>query len=244
METGDIATVLPGVRRMARRTPLAENGAMDVDDMEQDAAMGVLDAARRFDPARGTRFATHAYLRARGAVLDGKRALDHVPRSWRAAQRRVLRARTDLVAELGREPMPEELAARLEISTQELRDVEERCRKPESLTEPVATQEPEGDLLTVADVVRDEGALPDELVIAREDAERLHNAVARLPGREQFAIRATWFMDITGRELADLLGVSPSRVAQIRSGAIERLVELLVELGLEAPGERVIAVAS
>src|SRR5215210_1270146 len=107
MESGDIAAVLPGVRRMARRTPLARNGAMDADDLEQDAATGVLHAARTFDSGRAS-FPTHAYLRARGALLDGQRAMDHVPRSWRTAQRQVLRVRTALVAELSREPTPDE----------------------------------------------------------------------------------------------------------------------------------------
>jgi RNA polymerase sigma factor for flagellar operon FliA len=215
---------------MARTTPLARNGATDADDMEQDAVVGLLQAARSFDPERGTRLATLAYPRARGALLDGQRSLDHVPRSWRAAQRRSLRARTALVAELCREPTADELADRLEISTQDLRDIEERCKAPASLTEPLQAQTAHGEQLTVEDVVPDHDPLPDELVVAREDAARLHDAIARLPARQQFAIRATWFMGLSSNELGELLGVSPSRVSQIRSAAMERLSELVGEL--------------
>jgi RNA polymerase sigma factor FliA len=230
----DIAAVLPGVRRMAQRTPLAQNGAMDADDMEQDAVTGVLHAARTFDPKRGAGFATHAYLRARGALLDGQRAMDHVPRSWRTAQQQVLRARTALVAELAREPTPEELAAQLELSPQELRDIVERCRPAASLTDPVTGPSPEVERLTMADVIPDEDMLPDDLVVAREDAERLHAAIARLPERQRFAIHATWFSGMTVEEAAGVLGVTPSRVSQLRSDAMERLGALVADLAQAA----------
>jgi RNA polymerase sigma factor FliA len=227
MDGAKITALLPGVRRMANRMPLARNGAMDKDDMEQDAALGVVHAARSFDPGRGTRFATLAYLRARGAVLDGQRALDHVPRSWRAAQRRVLQARTALIEELTRAPTAEELAERMEISTQELRDIEERCRPAASLAEPLPGQAAEGENLSLTDLVVDAEPLPDEVVVAREDAARLHAAIAQLPGPHQFAVRATWFMGMTSCEAAEVLGLSASRMSQIRSDALDRLSELV-----------------
>ena len=230
MHSLDIEGVLPGVRRMAYRTPIARNGVSDAEDMEQDAAVGVLQAARSFEPERGNRFATLAYLRARGALLDGQRALDHVSRSWRDAQRNVLRARTAMVAELLREPSPEELADRLEISTQELRDIEERCRPPAGLADVLPTQSPEGEELTVEDLLPAESSTPEELVLARENAADLHAAVSQLPTREEFTIRATWFLGLAVNDVAELLGVSPSRVSQIRSEAMERLRSLAPEL--------------
>jgi RNA polymerase sigma factor FliA len=226
----DVVTVLPGARRMARRMPLPSNGAMDLDDMEQDAALGVLSAARTFDRSRGTSFATLAYLRARGAVLDGQRAMDHVPRSWRRAQRNVVRARTAMVAELARLPHPEELAERLSISTQELRDIDERCRFPTNLNEPLAGQRSREEPLTVADGIMDDQPLPDESAEAHEEAGRLHAAIARLPTREAFTIRATSFMGMTTGEVADLLGISRSRVSQLRTAAMRRLPELLEQV--------------
>ena len=203
---------------------------MDLDDMEQDAALGVLHAARSFDRSRGTSFSTLAYLRARGAVLDGQRAMDHVPRSWRRAQRDVLRARTALVAELGRVPQPQELAERLRISTQELRDVDERCRIPTNLQEPLSGQRSRGEPLTVVDSVCDDQPLPDESAEGREEAMRLHAAISLLPTREEFTIRATWFMGMTSTEVAGLLGVSKSRASQLRTSAMRRLPELFDEV--------------
>ena len=234
MATPDVVSVLPGTQRMARRMPLSANGAMDRDDMEQDAALGVLDAARTYDSRRGTSFKTHAYLRARGAVLDGQRAMDHVPRSWRRAQRDVVRARTALVAELGRLPRPTELAARLEISTQELRDIEERCRIPGNLNEPMPGQRAEGEPLTIAEGLTDDQPLPDESAEAREDAMRLHSAISLLPARQEFTIRATCFGGMSVTEVAQLLRVSASRVSQIRNDAMRRLPELLEKVDSHA----------
>jgi RNA polymerase sigma factor FliA len=233
MGAPEVVTILPSTRRMARRMPISANGAMDLEDMEQDAAVGVLDAARTYDSGRGTSFKTHAYLRARGAVLDGQRAMDHVPRSWRRAQRDVVRARTALVAELGRLPRPEELAARLGISTQELRDVDERCKPPGNLHAPLPGQRSEGELLTVAEAVTDDQPLPDESAEARDQATSLHAAISRLPSREEFMIRATWFLGIPVSEVADLLGVSRSRASQIRTTAMRRLPDLLDKVDWE-----------
>jgi RNA polymerase sigma factor FliA len=160
--------------------------------------------------------------------------MDHIPRSWRSAQRQVLRARTALVAERAREPTPEELAAHLELSTQQLRDIEERCRPAASLTDPVRRQSSQGEQLTVADLVPDEDVPPEDLVVAREDADRLHAAIARLPERQRFAIRATWFGGMTVEEAADVLGVTPSRVSQLRSDAMERLGALVADLAQAA----------
>jgi RNA polymerase sigma factor FliA len=238
MTTPDVVTVLPGVRRMARRMPLSSNGAMDVDDMEQDAALGLVDAARTFDRERGASFKTHAYLRARGAVLDGQRAMDHVPRSWRRAQRDVVRARTALVGELGRLPRPDELARRLGISTQELLDVDDRCRIPGNLNEPLPGQPSGEEALTIADTVMDDQPLVDESAEAREDAMRLHAAISRLPTREEFTIRATWFMDMSVTDVAELLGLSASRVSQIRTTAMSRLPDLLEQLDSNATRAR------
>jgi RNA polymerase sigma factor for flagellar operon FliA len=232
--TTDVVTVLPGTRRMARRMPMPSSGAMDFEDMEQDAALGVLDAARTYDRRRGTSFATHAYLRARGAVLDGQRAMDHVPRSWRQAQRNVVRARTALVAELGRLPQPDELAERLGISTQELRDVEGRCRIPGTLHEPLPGQQSEGEPLTVADAITDDQLLPEENAEAREEAARLHAAISLLPAREEFLIRTTWFNGMMLTSVAELLGVSPSRASQIRTAAMRRLPELMRQVESDA----------
>ena len=227
----DVAAVLPRARRMARKMPIPRNGAMDGDDMEQDATVGVLDSQRTFDRERRTSFKAYAQLRARGAVIDGQRAMDHVPRSWRRAQRGVVRARTALVAELGRLPTPEELARWLGISAQEVRDIDGRCRIPTNLSEPLRGQQSSSEVLTVADLVTDNEPLPEETAEARDEARRLHAAISLLPGREEFTIRATWFMDMTLAEVAERLGVSPSRVSQMRTKAMERLPELLEKIG-------------
>ena len=239
MAAPDVTAVIPGTRRMARRMPISSNGAMDLDDMEQDAAVGVLAAARTYDNGRGTSFKTHAYLRARGAVLDGQRAMDHVPRTWRRAQRDAVRARTALVTELRRLPTPEELAERLGISTQELREVDERCRLPGNLHAPLPGQRSEGEVLTVADAVLDDQPLPDESAEARDEAARLHAAISRLSSREEFMIRATWFMDMKVSDVANLLGVSRSRASQIRTAAMRRLPDLLDRVDSETALSRV-----
>ena len=113
--------------------------------------------------------------------------------------------------------------------------MDERCRIPTNLQEPLSGQ-PRDEPLTVADGVCDDQPLPDESAEAREEAMRLHAALSRLPTREEFTIRATWFMDMTTTEVAGLLGISKSRASQIRTSAMRRLPELLGNVECEGAG--------
>ena len=226
----DVVTVLPGARRMARRMPLPSNGAMDLDDMEQDAALGVLTRrapstaaaapASRRSPTCGhaarcwTANARWITCRGRGGARSARWSA-RAPRWWPSS---------------AAFPQPEELAERLSISTQELRDIDERCRFPTNLNEPLAGQRSREEPLTVADGIMDDQPLPDESAEAHEEARRLHAAIARLPTREAFTIRATSFMGMKTGEVADLLGISRSRVSQLRTAAMRRLPELLEQV--------------
>lgn len=218
---------LPTLRAIAWKRELPDNGVMDRDDMVQEAAIGALGALKTFDPARGVKLSTHVGLRANFAISDAQREIDPAPRSWRKSQKIVTRARMRLVRELDRLPTPEELAEALGLTPQELRDIDERCLPPSSLEQPLARTRGEADPLTLGDIVVDAEPLPDELVEAREEAERLHAAIDKLTSQEAFIIRATWFGDMTLQDVGEIFGVTQSRISQIRARALKDLATLL-----------------
>src|SRR4051794_41302830 len=95
--------------------------SVDQDDLVSDGVLGLMDAIERFEPARGLSFQTFAVPRIRGAIIDGMRSMDFVPRSVRDKLRSVTRARVALEELLGRAPEDTEAAREASIPLQQMR---------------------------------------------------------------------------------------------------------------------------
>ena len=100
----------PLVKFVAGRVGAGLPSSVDPGDLVSSGVFGLIDAVERFDPERGVKFETFAAPRIRGAIYDGLRQLDWVPRSVRSRAREVERAFSDLEHSLGRSPTDEELA--------------------------------------------------------------------------------------------------------------------------------------
>jgi RNA polymerase sigma factor for flagellar operon FliA len=190
----------------------------DREELAQAAALGLVEAALRFDPARGVPFERWAVARVRGAVVDAIRAIDFAPRSVRSTARHIDAAAETLCQDLGRTPTNEELAATLHMSIDELHD--HRARRNSalvvSLDAPAATTE--GATTGLADVLIDlDAPTPDAVVDEAESLAMLGAAVRLLPERMRTVIDGYFIAGRTSLELADELGVTESRIAQMRA---------------------------
>ena len=111
----------PLVKFVAGRVGAGLPSSVDSGDLVSAGVFGLIDAVERFDPERGVKFETFAVPRIRGAVFDGLRSLDWVPRSVRSRAREVESAFTELEGRHGRAPTDEELAVHLKITDTEFR---------------------------------------------------------------------------------------------------------------------------
>ena len=107
-----IASGLPFVESLARRVAASMPHSIELNDLVQDGMLGLIDAACRFDEARGIKFETFAERRVRGAMIDALRR-DAWPRGVRRQRREIEAAREQLRRELGAEPSLADLAARV-----------------------------------------------------------------------------------------------------------------------------------
>src|SRR5690349_9483234 len=107
-----VATGLPFVESLARRMASTMPHSIDLGDLVQDGVLGLIDAAHRFDEARGIKFETFAERRVRGAMIDALRR-DAWPRGVRRVRRELEAAREQLRRELGAEPTLSDLARRV-----------------------------------------------------------------------------------------------------------------------------------
>src|SRR5690349_24867582 len=114
-----IVQSLPFVEALARRMAASMPHSIDIGDLVQDGVIGLIDAANRFDEARGIKFETFAERRVRGAMIDALRK-DAWPRGVRRQRRELEAAREELRRELGCEPSLADLAAKVGSDEQRL----------------------------------------------------------------------------------------------------------------------------
>ena len=113
----------PLVKYVAGRVGTGLPAHVDIADLVQSGVFGLWDAIDRFEPERGLKFETYAMQRIRGAILDELRAQDWVPRSVRSRAREVERALERLESRLQRSATDAEVAAELDITVAELREL-------------------------------------------------------------------------------------------------------------------------
>ncbi len=206
------------VRDMLSRVPTH----VGRDDLMSAGLLALAQAARSFDPARGVRFASYAGTRVRGALLDELRSLDWASRSVRRRAREVDEARGSLAVTLGRPATDAEVAAALGMGTAELaahrEDVARACvGSLDSL-----------DGATVEEILPSTGPTPLDTLVDRERVAYLRDAIDELPERLRAVVRDYYFAERPMAEIAAELGVTESRVSQLRAEAVKLLRGALV----------------
>ncbi|MDP9436199.1 MAG: sigma-70 family RNA polymerase sigma factor [Actinomycetota bacterium] len=193
----------------------------DREELAQAATLGLVEAAARFDLDRGVPFERWAALRIRGAIVDAVRALDFAPRALRSAARDVETARTALENELGRTPNAQETAERAGISESDLAALQGRVHRSLVLSLDAPCGEEDGDPLTLGTSIIDEVQLtPSEVLEHREQATYVRDALDCLPDRLRTVVVGYFLEGETSADLAARLGVTESRVSQMRTEAL------------------------
>lgn len=203
------------IDRLARRITARTGMPELVDDLWSAGAVGLLDAASRFDPARDIRFESFAEHRIRGAMIDELRKMDHLPRRLRSDLDRIGRGREALERKLGRSATVDELAAELGIEVEGLGELEALSQPPIPLPDelPLASDE-----------------LPaDERLAGLQLQEGIAEAIAALPERLQLLMSLHYVEGLTYKEIAGIFGVSEPRVCQLHGDAIKKVRAVLAD---------------
>ena len=187
------------------------------DDLLSAGLTGLALAARQFDPGRGVPFERYAMLRIRGALTDELRSYDWASRPVRTRARAVASTTESLTASLGRPPTAEELASASNLTLAALHQLSGDVRRASLLNLDAL---PDGEHEVALTAARTD---PMEEVLDRERAEFLTRAVAALPERLRFIVRAYFFEELSVTEIAEQLGVTQSRVSQLRGQAVSLL---------------------
>lgn len=235
-----VAAGLPFVESLARRMASTMPHSIDLGDLVQDGVLGLMDAAHRFDEARGIKFETFAERRVRGAIIDALRR-DAWPRGVRRARREIEAAREQLRRELGAEPTMADLAKRVGTDVAQLERMIVRITTIEQ-TSPLANLETL-DCSTLPPVlVPSEPVAPDRLFESNQTRDRIRKALALLPSRERRILSLYYFGEATMKQIGQQIGVNESRVSQLHARAIQRLRRVLAgPVPSAANGPRLVA---
>ena len=196
-----VAASLPFVESLARRMASTMPHSIDLGDLVQDGVLGLIDAAHRFDEARGIKFETFAERRVRGAMIDALRR-DAWPRGVRRVRRELEAAREQLRRELGAEPTLADLARRVGADEARLERTIVRITTIES-TSPLANFDTIDSATLPAVLVPSEPPSPDRLFEQHEVRDRVRGALAQLPARERRIITLYYFGEATMKQIGE-----------------------------------------
>jgi RNA polymerase sigma factor FliA len=209
----------PLVKYVAGRVRSGLPSTVEQADLVSDGVIGLMDAIDKFDPDRGLQFQTYAVSRIRGAIVDGLRASDWVPRSIREKIRDINAAQAGLERQLGRAPQDGEVAAELGITVAELRTMYSQTAYTSVVSFEAATLDDEETPRAAVDLPgADDDIPPGFLAAVRELAER-----------DQIVVALYYWERLTLAEIGQVLGVTESRVSQLHSRATMTLRRKLAE---------------
>lgn len=218
-----IEQYLPLVQQVVNRLAKGLPAHISKDDLFSMGTMGLIGAMERFEPEKGVRFETFATWRIRGAVLDGLRESDWVPRQVRQWAKQIEQAYRTIESQTNRSASDEEVSTCLNISPAEFqkRLAQISMGAVSSLEESIHIS---GEDQTLLDLIPDPNAdHPDVHVVKDELRKVLEHAIARLPEKEKLVVALYYYEELTIKEISGIMEVTSARVSQLHTKAICRL---------------------
>jgi RNA polymerase sigma factor for flagellar operon FliA len=216
-----IVSHMPLVGHIVRETMGRVPSHVNRDDLTSAGLTALVQAAQAYDGSRGVPFERYAATRIRGAVLDELRAIDWAPRSVRRRARDLDETRSRLAGVLGRTPTTAEVATATGMTEQDVLGNEDDIARAQVLSLQATTTSSLDDLLPTR------APSPESLAEYQEKLTYLVEAIAELPDRLRTVVEDYFFAERPMADIAADLGVTDSRVSQMRAEALRLLKDAL-----------------
>ncbi len=216
----------PLVKYVAGRISIGFPPNVEFEDLVSYGIFGLIDAIDKFEPERGIKFETYAISRIKGAILDGLRSNDWVPRSVRQKAKDLEKTCIELENSLGRYPTDQEIAEAMQLSMAEFNQLlsEVSCTTICSLDEYWMSRKFDDENVRMLDLVENlESVDPEKQMEITELKTALAEAIDALAERERLVITLYYYEGLTLKEIGAILNISESRVSQIHTKAVFRL---------------------
>ena len=220
IEDEQIAELLPMVHKIAKRVVIYLKPPLSFEDMVSAGTVGLVRAARDFDPSHQAEFKTYAYIRIKGAILDELRGWSFMPDNLRKRIRMAQQLSRKITEQTGTAPADTELAEKLGITVEELYETLENARAQHFISldgfgedSPVLSN-----LLTSSHTIA-----PEEKIEREELIEKLTEAIRQLSERRRQVILLYYHQQLTMKQIAEILEITESRVSQLHASALFNL---------------------
>jgi len=216
-DADDLVTqYLPLIHKIVRRAVTYLRPPLSREDLVSAGIVGLLKAARDYDPSHQAEFQTYAYIRIRGAVLDELKAHSFLPAHVNKQICEAIKIRKDLTEQRGVAPTDEELAQELQVTVDKLYQIFTNIRAKHFLSYGNSYEENSSTEFFVADDAPD----PSGHLERSELLEQLTEAISQLDQRQRQIIVLYYQQELTMKQIAEIFGLTEPRVSQLHAKAI------------------------
>jgi RNA polymerase sigma factor for flagellar operon FliA len=205
-----------------RMVPLVPS-FLNRDEMKNVAMVGLIDAAKRFDPSKGVLFKTFAERRMRGAIFDEVRNMDWFPRSLREKQANLSKTMKQLEKQLGRSPDESEMAAAMGIDIESYRRLLSQASRLGLVSLNRSMDYSENGRSFLEELFDQDAKSPSARLEAEELTQKVKSCLEKLSEKERHVISLYYYEELTQKEIAEVLQLSEGRISQLHSQALSRL---------------------
>ncbi len=203
---------------------------VDEEDLIQVGVLGLYDAIEKYDPSRGIKLSTYAEIRIRGYIIDHLRQLDWIPRSIRSKVKNLENKITELETKLGREAKTQEIAEYLGMDIQEYMKYAESISNKVIISLDSDVSKDDDESLHLWEVISSSDDTPDKIVEEKELKEILSDIILNhLNEKEKLLISLYYYEDLNMKEIADIMGITESRVSQLHTKIMLKLKNLIAK---------------
>lgn len=225
-----IEEYIPLVKYIASRVMFGKNKYMEYEDLISYGMIGLMDALSKFDSTKGMKFSSYASIRIKGAMIDELRKNRPISKGAMDKLNGYNKAIDELQMELLREPTVKEIANHLNISLNEVAEIENYINyiSMVSLENVIFSDDEDVNLMGV---IEDKNSpSPDSYLEEKEQLEVLTQAIELLKEKDRLILNLYYYEGLTLKEIGIVLSVSESRVCQLHSRAIRNLRECMKKL--------------
>ena len=215
-----ITELLPMVPKVASRVITYLKPPLSFEDLVAAGVVGLVKAAKDYNPSLQTEFKTYAYIRIRGAILDELKSWSFVPSNLTKQIQKIVQTSREITEQTGSEPSDERLAEKLGITVERLYETFSKARAQQF----ISIDEMTNGTTTLGKILTAEGAnTPEKQVEKTELINKLSEAILELPVKKRRIILLYYQQHLTMKQIAEVLNITESRVSQLHASALFNL---------------------